>query len=82
MAAQTDIMDTSPETVSLLERMKTELEKSFFDTGTPARDKAALSRQLLIVQAQLARARGDADERKLDRALTTNTTEPLNTADL
>ena len=82
MAAQTDIMDTSPETVALLERMKTELEKSFFDTGTPARDKAALSRQLLIVQAQLARARGDADERKLDRALTTNTTEPLNIADM
>lgn len=73
--AATDINDDSSETVQLLRDMRDELQTAFFDSKTPARDKAALSRQLLIVQAQLVQAIGDEAEQKLDAALTNESTE-------
>lgn len=69
--AVTDIPNPDSDTIKLLKQMKQELERSFFDPGTPARDKASLSRQLLVVQAQLSAAVGDAEDRKLDAALDT-----------
>lgn len=76
--AATDINDDSSETVQLLRDMRDELQTAFFDSTTPARDKAALSRQLLIVQAQLVAAIGDDEEQKLDKKLTADASEPLN----
>ncbi len=75
--AATDINDDSSETVQLLRDMRDELQTAFFDSKTPARDKAALSRQLLIVQAQLVAAIGDDEEQQLDRKLTADASEPL-----
>lgn len=75
--AATDINDNSSETVQLLTDMRDELQTAFFDSKTPARDKAALSRQLLIVQAQLVAAIGDDAEQKLDKKLTADASEPL-----
>lgn len=67
--AATDIPAPDNATLDLLRRMEKELERSFFDPDTPARDKASLSRQLLIVQAQLSAAEGDSEAQKLDKAL-------------
>ena len=75
--AATDINDDSSETIQLLRDMRDELQTAFFDSATPARDKAALSRQLLIVQAQLVAAIGDDEEQKLDKKLTADASEPL-----
>lgn len=75
--AATDINDDSSETVQLLRDMRDELQTAFFDANTPARDKAALSRQLLIVQAQLVAAIGDDEEQQLDKKLTADASEPL-----
>lgn len=75
--AATDINDDSSETVQLLRDMRDELQTAFFDSKTPARDKASLSRQLLIVQAQLVSAIGDDEEQKLDKKLTADASEPL-----
>lgn len=75
--AATDINDDSSETVQLLRDMRDELQTAFFDSKTTARDKAALSRQLLIVQAQLVSAIGDDEEQQLDKKLTADASEPL-----
>ena len=69
--AVTDIPNPDSDTIKLLKEMKQELERAFFNPETPARDKASLSRQLLVVQAQLSAAVGDAEDRKLDAALDT-----------
>lgn len=69
--AVTDIPNPDADTISLLKQMKQELERAFFDPDTPPRDKASLSRQLLVVQAQLSAVEGDTEDRKLDKALDT-----------
>lgn len=73
--AATDIHGNVDGTVEMLRAMERELKKVFFDPETPSRDKATLSRQLLIVHAQLVQAIGDEAEQKLDAALTNESTE-------
>lgn len=75
--AATDIHGNVDGTVEMLRAMERELKKVFFDPETPSRDKATLSRQLLIVHAQLVQAIGDDEEQQLDRKLTADASEPL-----
>ncbi len=53
--ASTDLAGGGERERRQLERMYAELSRAFYDKDTPARDKAALSRQMLTVMANISR---------------------------